>query len=102
MKDKIIELVYKAVKEVGEEQNKEALLTPNLETPLYGKPGYLDSLGIVFLVTELEELIAEEFDCEITLADERAMSQRTSPFRKVSTLVNYTEKLLKEENISNG
>jgi len=48
------------------------------------------------LITDLEERISDEFDKDITLADEKAMSQRNSPFRSVESLTNYISKLLEE------
>jgi len=92
---KIEEIVLQTVAEVGEDQNKDTLKNPELNTVLFGHS--LDSMGIVFLVTELEERIADEFDINISLADERAMSQKTSPFRSVKTLVKYVDMLIKEQ-----
>ncbi|RKO64063.1 hypothetical protein CKA54_07450, partial [Campylobacter sp. P255] len=44
---------------------------------------FLDSLALVSLVADLEELLSEEFDKEIILADEKMMSARNSPFKDV-------------------
>ena len=54
-------------------------------------------MGIVFLVTELEEEIFDTLGLQISLADERAMSQKTSPFRSVKTLVKYVGSLVDEQ-----
>ena len=55
---------------------------------LFGEGSPLDSLGLVRLLIDVEEGLATEgFD--IVLTDERAMSQNSSPFRSVSTLVKY-------------
>ena len=80
---------------LGEERDNEDLKTAHEKTVLFGRN--LDSLGIVVLLTELEEEISEKFDIEISLADERAMSQRTSPFRSASTLMSYVEALIREQ-----
>ena len=98
IRDKLQEIIFSILKNLGEERNNKDLKTPHEKTVLFG--GNLDSLGIVVLVTELEEEISDKFDFEISLADERAMSQRTSPFRSVSTLINYTEKLINEHTTS--
>lgn len=92
--EKVLELVLGVVKEVGEDQESEALTNPTIETRLFGSN--LDSMGIVFLVTELEEKVSEDFGVDIALADERAMSQKTSPFRSVKTLTKYVKSLLDE------
>ena len=87
-------LVIDAVKEIGEDQDSDSLKNPTNDTVLFGKN--LDSMGIVFLVTELEERISDEFDIDVALADERAMSQKTSPFRSVKTLTKYVQTLITE------
>ena len=92
---RVKELVLQALKTVGEESGNNELVAATEKTVLFGSQLY--SLGIVTLVTELEEQISDELDVEISLADERAMSQRTSPFRSVSTLINYTNKLIDEQ-----
>lgn len=65
-------------------------------TALYGPEGLLDSLGLVRLIIAVETAIADEFDVHVTLADERAISQRSSPFRTVGTLADYIVMVMKE------
>ena len=91
---KVLDLVLETVKEIGEDQNNQALIDANEDTRLFGEN--LDSMGIVFLVTDLESRISDELDVDLTLADERAMSQKTSPFRSVKTLANYANTLIEE------
>jgi len=90
----VLDIVIETAKEVGEEQESQALIDATEETLLFGRN--LDSMGVVFLVTDLEEKVSEEYGVDITLADARAMSQRTSPFRSVNTLTNYTRSLIDE------
>jgi acyl carrier protein len=61
------------------------------ETRLFGKDGLLDSMALVSLVMSLEQEIAEKFGAEIALADEKALSQKHSPFRTVGSLVSYAD-----------
>jgi len=96
MKTKIENLIIESLKELNEELENEALNNPTKETKLYGIDGVLDSLALVTLITDLEEKIFDEFGKSITLADEKAMSQRNSPFRNVESLTNYISKLLEE------
>jgi acyl carrier protein len=93
--NKITELVLNIVKEVGEDQEKRELIDATEDTRLFGEN--LDSMGVVFLVTDLEAAISDEFDVDLSLADERAMSQKTSPFRTVKTLTKYVSLLISEE-----
>jgi acyl carrier protein len=68
-----------------------------VSTELYGKDGHLDSMGLVAFLIDIEELFLDE-DIQIALSDERAMSQKNSPFRTVETLRDYIEKLVNEKN----
>ena len=94
----IEKIVLEALSEIGEDSDNEALINADENTKLLGGNGHLDSLGVVLLVSELEGVISEKFEKSIVLADDRAMSQRTSPFRSVNTLCSYIDTLLAEEN----
>ena len=96
MQEKIEKIIIEVLNEMNEELENENLNNPTSETKLYGGSGVLDSLALVSLITDLEERISDEFEKDIILADEKAMSQRTSPFRSVETLTNYIQKLLEE------
>lgn len=56
----------------------------------------IDSLGLVEVILEVEQRLRREYGADVTLADERAMSQRHSPFRTVGTLADYADVLLAE------
>jgi acyl carrier protein len=66
------------------------------DTFLIGHEAVLDSMGLVTLVVEIEQLLEEEYDVAVVLADERAMSQKNSPFRSVRSLIDYTCQLVEE------
>ena len=63
---------------------------------LFGGDSPLDSMDLVTLVVDLEEHLRELFGRDITLADERAMSQEVNPFSKVESLTRYVHLLLTE------
>ena len=70
---------------------------PNLvsiDTKLFGIEGLLDSMGLVVLVVEIEEKIESDLGFTVTLADEKAMSRRISPFSSVRILVKYIYELI--------
>jgi len=94
MKNKIEKIIIDILKEFNEELENDALNNPTPKTKLYGTNGVLDSLALVSFITDLEEVISEEFDEEIVLADEKAMSATASPFRNVESLTNYIQLLL--------
>ena len=93
---KVDSIVIEAVIELNEELECEELESPTNKTKLFGGNGALNSLALVSLISDLEDRISEGFDKDIVLADEKAMSQRASPFRTVAALTDYIEKLLSE------
>ena len=97
MKVKILQLIYEAIDVLNEQLPDEEQLEKSSDTKLFGSGSKLDSLGLINLVVAVEQNIEDEFDVTITLADERAMSQETSPFRTVGTLADYIEMLLEEK-----
>ena len=64
---------------------------------LYGDGGLLDSLGLVNLVLDVEQEVNALTGKTITIVDERAMSQKHSPFRTVGRLADYVLRLLEED-----
>jgi acyl carrier protein len=71
-------------------------------TRLIGHEAVLDSMGLVSLLLDVEQSILDQFDVVIIIADERAMSQKRSPFRSVETLTDYVLQLVKEQTESAG
>jgi acyl carrier protein len=95
MKAQIEAIITEAVASLNEELQDPSLKHITEETRLFGAKSALDSLALVSLITDVEELVYEQLDKEIVLADERAMSQKTSPFRSVGSLRDYILELLK-------
>ncbi|MGA3324798.1 MAG: hypothetical protein ABSF45_10015 [Terriglobia bacterium] len=67
------------------------------ETHLLGAKTLLDSSALVSLLVEVEQQINDAVGAEILLADDRAMSQKRSPFRNIGTLAEYVLMLLSEK-----
>jgi acyl carrier protein len=59
------------------------------ETVLVGTDAVLDSLGVVQLIVEVEQRVEQEHDISVTLANDKAMSARNSPFRTVGVLADH-------------
>ncbi|HAA1524280.1 hypothetical protein AJ935_09545 [Campylobacter sp. BCW_6876] len=89
MQEKIQKLIINSLKNLADELENEELKNPTQNTKIYGIEGLLDSLALVSLIADLEESLAIELDIEITLADEKTMSLRNSPFKDVQTLAQY-------------
>ena len=96
-KEIIIHTIFKAVNEINKRLSKKQQLIKSISTILSGSDDKLDSLGLVNLIVAIEQNIEDEFEVSITIADERAMSQKHSPFRTIGSLADYIEMLLNEE-----
>ncbi len=97
MRGKIFKIVFATIEEFNGIYEQKIPLQLGEDTPLYGKEGMLDSLGLVSLIVMIEQAIENELEVSLILADEKAMSQETSPFLKVSLLVDYIDRLVEEE-----
>ncbi len=94
MQTEVLELICVTLREQAAGNPKLALEELGPDTRLLGAQAVVDSMGLVALIVDLEEKIAANYGREIVLADERAMSLRTSPFKRVQTLVEHiVEKL---------
>ena len=94
--NKILAQVYDAVDLIND-QNEEFFIEKSRESVLFGKGGGLDSLGLVNLIIAIEQNIEDEFDVNIAINNERAMSQKNSPFRTVGSLADYIEMIFEEK-----
>tara|TARA_B110001450_G_C17615535_1_gene479115 strand:- start:87 stop:380 length:294 start_codon:yes stop_codon:yes gene_type:complete len=92
LESKIIKFLEDFLKEELEET-----MELSLDSKLFGGGGPLDSMALVSLVVDLEELIEDDYGKTITLADEKAMSRRTSPFSRVQNLIDYVQEQLNSE-----
>ena len=59
------------------------------QSALLGEGGLLDSLGLVTLIVDVEQDLADQAGITVTLGDDRAVSARHSPFRTVGSLAEY-------------
>jgi len=58
-------------------------------TRLFGHEGILDSIGFVSVVVAVEQRLRDEHQIDVSLMDDRAVSQAHSPFRTPETLADY-------------
>lgn len=66
------------------------------DTQLLGDESQLDSIGLVTIVMDVEQEVSSRSGVALSLADDRAMSRRSSPFRSVAALADYVVELLEE------
>lgn len=59
------------------------------QTVIVGQGAVLDSVGVVWLIVDIEQRLEIDHAVTVTLASEKAMSQRSSPFRTVGVLADH-------------
>ena len=98
MRDQVFTVVQAAVAELNEELEYEELGEVSDDTILYDGGDGIDSLSLVRLIVSLEERCDERFGKRLTLADEKAMSLRHSPYRTAGALTEFiVERLQSDE-----
>jgi len=85
-KNEIEALVIESVHALAQDFEIEGLGEAGSDSLLYGEGAPLDSMALVNLIADVEDAVAEKYGSTISLADERALSSKRSPFRSVSNL----------------
>ena len=88
--------ILKALNNINDEYGPDEQIDIGLHTRLFGTDAELDSLSLVSLIVDVETAVSDASGRDISLTDDRAMSQATSPFSDVETLSNYIILLLSE------
>ena len=97
MHDRILEIILNNLTEINEDLERKVPTDKGPDAPLFGAASALDSIGLVSLVTAVEQDVEDEYDVLITIADERAVSRKKSPFATVGMLAEYVAELVKEQ-----
>ncbi len=92
----VLKLIYDSIDEINEDLEEGEKVEKSEETIIFADGSSLDSLGLVNLITIVEQKIEEETGEYITIADERALSMESSPFQTVKTLKDYIVMLINE------
>ena len=98
LSQRIIDSIYAAFDEVNETLTQDRKIPKSLETRLLGEDGAIDSLGLTILIVAIERQIEDRLRVTISLVNEQAMSEESSPFRSVKFLAEYIESLMKGSN----
>jgi len=90
----IYEVIYKAIDEVNQQEtdNNNAIIKEP-KSSLYEGGNGLDSVGLVNLLFSIEDILASEYNINISLSDEKAVSREKSPFKTIETLATYINEL---------
>jgi acyl carrier protein len=87
--EELEELIMQTAREIATEQGLAPEEALTREARLFGEGGLLDSLALVSLVIAVEQAVADRFGKSVSLADEKALSQHSSPYRTVASLAAY-------------
>lgn len=96
MSEDLVPLIVRILQEVDPQGEAAAAGELTRDTPLFGTDGSLDSVGLVSLVVAVEQAIEDELGVSVSLADEKALSQRHSPYRTIGSLAEYARRAIQE------
>ena len=96
-RSRVVQIIMACLDDLDSDQLQAGAADISEDMVLFGPGSGLDSLGLVTLLVDVEQRINDEFDSIITIMDDRAMSQRHSPFRSVGSLTDYIMQLLQEQ-----
>ena len=100
-KEELDTLMERAIGIYNEEADNESQIVK--EADLFGKNGQLDSLGLVNFLVIVEDLLREEHDIGIVIANERAISTKNSPFASIDALIAFVlEEIHRIKDAKNG
>ncbi|CDG18383.1 hypothetical protein [Xenorhabdus doucetiae] len=89
MKDKIRHVIIQSVTELNATLPEPLPIETGDECFIYRHDSHLDSMSLVMLIADLESKLEDDFDISLTLANEKSMSAKNSPFSSVGRLTDY-------------
>ncbi|HIA31801.1 MAG TPA: acyl carrier protein [Nitrospinaceae bacterium] len=95
-REKILNSIYAALDEVNEQLPDDQQLEKSPDTVLLGESGKIESIDLVNILVATEENAEEAFGVPLSITDERAVSEKNSPFTTIGTLCDFITNLLKE------
>ncbi|PHM22818.1 acyl carrier protein [Xenorhabdus ehlersii] len=96
MKDKIRHVIIQSVTELNATLPEPLPIENGNECFIYRHDSHLDSISLVMLIADLESKLEDDFDVSLTLANEKSMSAKNSPFSSVGRLTDYVADLIRE------
>ncbi len=90
--NELLDLILAVLKEGPKREGEDVQIGP--ATPLIGDNALLDSLGLVSLITGLEQRLDDEYGVVIAIAIDEAIVEDEGPLRTPATLVKYIRSLI--------
>ena len=97
LNEKITRLLFDVIDEFNAQLTDDEKLEKNINTVLFGDEGKLSSLDLVNFIVAIEQKIEDVFNKTVSIANEKAVSRKKSPFRTVETIIDYVSLLLEEK-----
>ena len=97
---KIEQMLFDVIDEINRMRPPDEHLAKDLETPLAGDAGNLDSAGLINLIVITEQKAVAALDRTISLTDDHTLSQVDRIFKTLGSLADYIYLGLNER--SNG
>ncbi|MEJ2284877.1 MAG: hypothetical protein P8X85_14915 [Desulfobacterales bacterium] len=95
--EEIARMLFGIIDELNQLRPAAEHLEKNLDSPLAGDGGVLDSAGLINLIVLAEQKTAEALGRTILLTDDRTMSRVKEVFGTLGTLAEYIQQLLDEK-----
>ena len=92
-KASIKKIIVDSMKNLNLSRGPDEQIDESPDARLLGGESNLDSLGLVTLLIDIEDNLADH-GCQVSLMDEKAMSRNRSPFRSVESLTQYIADLV--------
>ncbi len=83
-----LNIVVSALREAVDQNGGDAASITD-DTVIVGPGAVIDSIGVVSLIVDIEQRLEMDHQVSVTLANDRAMSQRNSPFRTPLVLADH-------------
>ncbi len=95
--EEITRMLFSVIDELNQLRPAAEHLEKNLDSPLAGDAGALDSAGLINLIVLAEQKTAEDLGAPILLTDDRTMSRVKEVFDTLGSLAEYIQQLLDEK-----
>jgi len=92
--EKIMQAIFDTIDEVNGQLPSDRKINKTPDTALFANGGTLDSLGLVSLVTTLEEKMEDAFGLPVTILEEIEVLEDENPFETILTLQQYLKETI--------
>ncbi len=87
-KEKILIIITHCIVSLNDSLTDEEQIPISQDSVLFGEGSSMDSMGLLNLLMDLEDQLADQ-GFETTILDDHALSQKHSPFKSITSLVDY-------------